>query len=243
MGSLLAQGQCLCISGAQREQECVHDGPARLAHEQHLQPELCGGHADLLAGLHRRPGPQLREPVRPPAGRSRVRPEAQPDGPHRGPHRVHLAAAAAGGGRHELPPVLPEPAVPSGRPELARPGAVAPAAPAAGAGDGERAPRLPARLWQQRLLTQRGPVGAALAEQPGAAQHRALAQLQRRLHPAEPEQRLRLAPAVAAGAGRTLLKEENPDGKISKMMGGLESTVMCVTVDLVVLVNLSMKPG
>lgn len=123
-----------CLSGPQCKQKCVYDGPSGLSYEQHFQPELCGRHAHLLSGLHRRSRPQLWEPRRSSSyGRafaewfSGLWSENKPDGSCRGPDRIHLSATAAGSSSYALPPVFPEPTIPSGRPEL--PGSVGPASP------------------------------------------------------------------------------------------------------------------
>ncbi len=101
---------------------------------------------------------------------------------------------AVPGGCHARASVLPEPSVPPG---VRRATVPHPAAAAAAARAGERTRAV---LRSQRLLPQRGSVGPAHAEQPGAAQHRALAQLQRRLHTPQPG-RLRPQTALAADAG------------------------------------------
>ncbi len=103
-----------------------------------------------------------------------------------------------------------------------------PPAAAAAARAGERTRAV---LRSQRLLPQRGSVGAACTEQPGAAQHRALAQLQRRLHAPQPG-RLRPQTAVAAGAGDPTRSHLTTEHSIHQCRGKLLLKVMRYNIAL-----------
>ncbi len=132
---------------------------------------------------------------------------------------------AVPGGCHARAPVLPEPSVPPGVRRAAVPH---PPAAAAAARAGERTRAV---LRSQRLLPQRGSVGAACTEQPGAAQHRALAQLQRRLHAPQPG-RLRPQTAVAAGAGDPTRSHLTTEHSIHQCWGKLLLKVMRYNIAL-----------